>query len=291
MSVLRHIFTLLVALGLPAHAVAQPPHACEDPRPLRLALVPEKDPYRQAQQYRPLLKALEHTTGRRVAWIPTTSYGAVIEGLLTGDIDVAQMGPASYAVAMSRGAQLTPVASFRLRPGPATPDASAYHSVLISKRSTHLQNLSQLRGRTLSLTDPASTSGAVLPRQAIQSLTGLPLESYFSRITFAGSHDRSLEALRQGRVDAAFVSSTAIDEAVRRGTLRMDEIRVLWRSQPIPYDPFVIRSPLCTALQAQIRKVFLGHTQRLQPMLQELGMTGFVPVTAENYREIRQLYP
>ena len=132
-------------------------------------------------------------------------------------------------------------------------------------------------------------SFALMPHMTVLDNAAFGME--LAGIPTQQRQQKALEALRQGRVDAAFVSSTAIDEAVRRGTLRMDEIHVLWRSQPIPYDPFVIRTPLCPALQEQIRKVFLGHTQRLQPMLQELGMTGFVPVTAENYREIRQLYP
>ena len=148
-----------------------------------------------------------------------------------------------------------------------------------------------MRGGTLSLTDPASTSGAILPRKAVQRLTGIPLDAYFDRITFAGSHDRSIEAVRSGRVDATFVASNAVDDAVRNGALRMDEIRILWRSKPIPYDPFVTRRSLCPALQKQIRQVFLGDTRPLQGMLRELGMTGFVPVTDDDYRDIRQLYP
>ncbi|OGB05352.1 MAG: hypothetical protein A3G29_10265 [Burkholderiales bacterium RIFCSPLOWO2_12_FULL_64_99] len=290
MRFLAPVLSLILLLSLPAHGAAPQPH-CEDPRPLRLALVPVKNTQTQARQYRPLIRALEAATGRRVHAAPATSYGTVIEGLLAGDIDLAELGPASYAIAMVRGAQIDPVASFKLQPGPATPSSRAYHSVLITQSAHPAKSLAQLRGSTLSLTDPASTSGAVLPRQAVPRLTGTQLEAHFSRVTFAGAHDRSIEAVRTGRVDATFVASNAVDEAVRRGTLRMDEIRILWRSDPIPYDPFVTRRSLCPALQKQIRQVFLGDTQALQGMLKELGMTGFVPASHEDYREIRQLYP
>ncbi|MDX9843484.1 MAG: phosphate/phosphite/phosphonate ABC transporter substrate-binding protein [Aquabacterium sp.] len=285
------LFSLVLMWLAPAQAAPRHATQCDSPRPLKLALVPLKDPNTQARQYRPLIKGLEQATGRRVQAVPATSYGAVIEGLLAGDIDLAEMGPASYAIAMSRGAKIKPVASFRLQQGPATPDSRAYHSVLITRHAHPAKDLGQLRGSTLSLTDPASTSGAILPRKAMQGLTGVTLESYFSRITFAGSHDRSLEAVRSGRVDAAFVSSTSIDDAVRRGALRIEEIRILWRSKPIPYDPFVVRQALCPALQDQIRQVFLGNAEPLRRMLHEMGMTGFVPVTDEDYREIRMLYP
>lgn len=290
MKSLAHALSLILLASLPACASSR--HApCEDPRPLRLALVPIKNTHTQTRQYRPLITALEKATDRRVLAEPAKSYGSVIEGLLAGDIDLAELGPASYAIAMKRGAQIDPIASFKLQPGPATPSSRAYHSVLITRRNHPARDIGQLRGATLSLTDPASTSGAILPRNAIQRLTGVTLEAHFDRITFAGSHDRSIEAVRSGRVDATFVASSAVDDAVRNGALRMDEIRILWRSKPIPYDPFVTRRSLCPALQKQIRQVFLGDPRPLQGMLQELGMTGFAPVTDEDYREIRQLYP
>lgn len=291
MRTLAHALSLLLLAALPACAAPRQSPPCDDPRPLRVALVPVKNTHTQTRQYRPLITALEAATGRRVQAEPAKSYGSVIEGLLAGDIDLAEVGPASYAIAMKRGAQIDPIASFTLQPGPATPSSRAYHSVLITRHSHPARDLKQLRGGTLSLTDPASTSGAILPRQAVQRLTGVPLEAYFERITFAGAHDRSIEAVRTGRVDATFVASNAVDDAVRNGALRMDEIRILWRSTPIPYDPFVTRRSLCPALQKQIRQVFLGDTGPLQGMFRELGMTGFVPVTDEDYRDIRQLYP
>lgn len=270
------------------HAVSAP---CEDPRPLRLALVPIKNPTLQLTQYRPLIRQLERKLDRNVQAIPATSYGTVIEGLLAGDIDLAELGPASYAIALGRGAQITPIASFQLRKGQTTSTPSAYHSLLITRRDSGLNTIDQLRGHTLSLIDPASTSGAVLPRHAMNELTGSPIETYFARITFAGSHARAIDIVQQKLVDAAFVSSTSVDDAIRRGKLRFEDIQILWKSQLIPYDPFAHRKQLCPALVASIREVFLGDVSPLQGMFQELGMTGFAAVSDEHYREIRQLYP
>ncbi|MCC6218231.1 MAG: PhnD/SsuA/transferrin family substrate-binding protein [Aquabacterium sp.] len=95
--------------------------------------MPVKNTHTQTRQYRPLITALEAATGRRVQAEPAKSYGSVIEGLLAGDIDLAEVGPASYAIAMKRGAQIDPIASFTLQPGPATPSSRAYHSVLITR--------------------------------------------------------------------------------------------------------------------------------------------------------------
>lgn len=279
---------LLLVLFSPAPAFAAP--ACDDPRPLRFALSPISKAEAQRVQYRPLILQLEKMLERRVEVVPAPSYGSVVEGLLAGGIDLAVLGPASYAMALHRGARITAFASFAQQTSLLTESSTTYRSLLIVRRGAGLEKLEQLRGRTLSLTDPASTSGAILPRQAIRRLTGTPIENYFQRITFSGSHDRAIEAVQRGLVDAAFVSSSRLDEAVRRATLRPDEMTVLWQSEPIPYDPIVLRERLCSGLATKVRQVFLGDTGVLNGMFQELNVKGFVPVSDEHYRGVRELF-
>lgn len=284
---LAPFFALCLALLGPSGQAAA---ACDDPRPLRLALVPMKNPEILARQYAPLIRQLEKELARRVEVVPAPSYGTVIEGLLAGGIDLAELGPASYAIAVERGAAISAFASFAQRPGPHTETGGAYRSLLIVRRDRGWNSLEQLRGKTLSLTDPASTSGAVLPRLAVQQMTGSLPESYFHRVTFAGSHDRAIESVQKGLVDAAFVSSSRLDEALRRGTLGAEEIAVIWRSAPLPYDPIVLRRQLCAPLQAKIRQVFFGNADNLRHLFRELDINGFMPVDDAHYRDIRGLF-
>lgn len=282
----------LLAFALGLLLAARPAAAgnnCDDPRPLRLALTPIKNAEIQATQYRPLIQQLEKQLARRVELVPAPSYGTVIEGLLADGVDLAELGPASYAIARSRGARITPFASFALRK-PGSEPASSYRSLLIVRRDRGLDTIESLRGSTVSLTDPASTSGTILPRQAISRLTGQSLETYFQRLSFAGSHDRAIEAVQKKRVDAAFVASSRLDEALRQGTVQTDELKVIWQSLPIPYDPFVLRDRLCPALAAGIKQVFLGDSRALHGMFSELNMKGFIAVGDGQYREIRELF-
>ncbi len=284
-AALAAILCALLATLAPQPAAA----SCDDPRPLRLALIPKSQGEALVAQYRPLLDELERTLARRVDIVPTPSYGTVVEGLLAGHIDLAELGPATYATALERGAAITAFASFRQHAGPTTASPSSYHSMLITRRGRGAGGVDGLRGATLSLTDPGSTSGAVLPRDAIARLTGSALEHHFGRITFSGTHGRAIEAVRTAAVDAAFVSSSRIDEAIRLGHLQRDDIDVVWTSAPIPYDPFVHRTRLCPALKAQIAAVFFGDAPALRPMFAALGMSGFAAVDDSHYREIRDL--
>lgn len=283
--------TLAVAAllaGLAPEARAQGGGAnCDDPRTLRVALIPKSDPQRQRAQVQPLLQALERTLQRRVELVPGASYGAVVEGLLSGAVDVAELGPASYTMVVSR--QADAIAPFAALAG--QDDATSvgrYHSVLMVRRDAGVASLAALRGRTLALIDPASTSGALLPRQAVRELTGTPLEQHFGRVSYAGSHDRAIAAVREGRVDAAFVSSARVAEAERQGRLLPGEWQALWRSVPIPTDPFVARQRLCAPVRDAIARAFLSGDEALRPMLDAFGGPAFVPVSDGDYRALRE---
>ncbi len=278
---------LVLCLSPQVQAQAQGPAArCDDPRPLRLALVPKLDPQRQREVFQPLLLALERALQRRVELVPGTSYGAVVEGLLSGGVDVAELGPATYAMVVARQADaVVPFASLAAR-GEA--GVGSYQSVLMVRRDAGLNSLAALRGRSLALIDPASTSGALLPRQAVRELTGAALEQHFGRVGYAGSHDRAIAAVRDGLVDAAFVSSARLSEAERRAQLQPGEWLALWRSVPIPTDPFVARQRLCAPVREAMARVFFSGDEALRPLLVALGTTAFVPVSDADYRAVRE---
>jgi phosphonate transport system substrate-binding protein len=262
---------------------------CIDPKPFRFAVIPKKSVQTQQSEYRPLTALLEQALARRIEFVPASSYGAVIEGLLAGNIDLAELGPASYAAAKARDPGVTAFASTTQPQGPFTDSSLYYRAILVVRKHKGPNSLAALRGASVSLIDPDSTSGALVPRDAMAHRTGMPLERYFGRVTFAGSHDRAIQAVQKGLVDAAFVSSLRLDEALRQGSLRADEIGDVWQSQPLPHDPFVYRGALCPKLISQLNRVFFEEDAALQPMFRSLGIGGFVRVSDDNYREIRDL--
>ena len=101
MNVLLIAIVCLVGLLVPS-IVAASEAACDDPRVLRFALIPKTNAQKQQQEFRPLQVELEKALQRRVEITTAPSYGAVIEGLLNDSIDLAELGPASYAMLLDR---------------------------------------------------------------------------------------------------------------------------------------------------------------------------------------------
>lgn len=289
----RRLLTMLAAFalaGVSAGSAARP-EPCEQPPVIRFSLIPVGDIERRIKSYQPLFKRLEALTGRPVKVVRPGSYATVVEGLLAGSIDIAALGPATYAEAKRGDAQVTAFATIEKRGGTFQPAGPYYQSLLVTRADSRHADIAALRGAHLALTDPGSTSGSLFPREEFAPLLGMPLESYFGKLSYTGNHAKSVEALAAGTVDAAFISSTQVEEAHATGKLPGERIRVLWRSAPIPYDPFVFRGQLCEPLRRQIRAAFLDAAAepQLRGLLREFKAARFIPIDDSQYAGIRKL--
>jgi phosphonate transport system substrate-binding protein len=69
---------------------------------------------------------------------------------------------------------------------------------------------------------------------------GFNPETYFSRIVFTKSHDRSIHAVADGVVDGAGVDSLIFYSLVRADPRLKKKIRVIWQSETFGAPPIVI---------------------------------------------------
>lgn len=284
---MKKIAARLCAVFLFAAVVgAAQAQVCSNPDPLRLAVIPQMKHQTAVGHYDVLIDTLEEELDRNVVLVPAGSYSAVIEGLLDGSMDLAELGPGSYALAKDRGADITAFASLHKQIDASGP--SSYRSVLIARQGAGIQSLQALRGAAVSLVDPASTSGGIVPRVAVQRLTGMPLETWFGRVSFAGSHDSAIDAVLNGRVAAAFVADSRVKEGVYSGRPVAEALHIIWRSDPIPFDPFVYQVALCESVKQGIHRVFFERQDDLQPLFAWRDRQGFVPVSDSDYQLLIQ---
>ena len=77
-------------------------------------------------------------------------------------------------------------------------------------------------------------------------------------LRLTGSHATSLAALIEKRVDAAALSFDSYEKAVRENVPGAKDVRVIARSQAIPYPPLVMNSKLDGAVKEKLRVAFEG---------------------------------
>ncbi|SFR71678.1 phosphonate transport system substrate-binding protein [Mitsuaria sp. PDC51] len=263
---------LTVCAGLPQHASAQQ-------RALTIGLIPAEDSQAMIESSRQVLDALQQQLGMPVKPFVATDYNGVIEALRAKKLDVAYLGPFSYVLASS----VAEVEAFSVAVTKKT-GQSAYRSVILARKDSGLRSVAELKGRNFAFVDPSSASGHLFPKAGLQQ-TGLDPETYFGRVVFSGSHDASILAVANRKVDAAAVADRIFNSAVAKGTVKQDDFVVLWSSRPIPESPMVWRKDLDPALKEKLAKA-LANLKDVKWGDQGV-LNGFQPTSDAAYDVVR----
>lgn len=278
---------LLLTGALAAPAAAE----CENPATLTFSLVPTEDTAAELQLYQPLIRHLAAVTGKEIDFYSPTSYASVMEAIASGWVDIAVLGPASYTLAKAQNDDMVVFATYTRHSGHMQEEGPGYRANLIARADSGIETIADSRGATLGLVDPASTSGHLLPNVAFTDETGESLDDFYGRIVYTGGHDLSAIAVKEGRVDVAFVATHRFDNVVERGDITLDEVNILWRSAVVPQDPFVFRTTLCEELRDSISEAFLTahEVPEVASYFEAINSPRFVPMQDSDYDLIRQL--
>lgn len=221
-----------LALMMAGGALAQ------QPTELRVGLIPSEDAQAMIRASQQVMEQLAARTGMKVKPFVANDYNGVIEAMRSGKIDVAYFGPFSYVLA----SQLANAEAFAI-PVSKKSGQSSYQSILITRKDKGLNTVAQLQGKTFAFVDPSSASGHLFPKAGLKG-EGVDTDKYFSRVIFSGSHDASILAVANSKVDAAAVAEPIFFNAVAKGHVKAEDFQVVWRSQPIPESPMAWRKSL-----------------------------------------------
>ncbi len=211
--------------------------------------------------------------------------------MLGGFVDIGMHGPYSYVIAREKDPNLKVVATYAKHKGHFQEEGPGYKAVLVARADSGYASIDDLKGTVIGLTDPASTSGNLLPRVGFTKVIGMDLEDYFSRVVYTGGHDLSAVAVIEGQVDAAFVATHRLDNVIDRGIAKMEDFTVLWSSPVIPQDPFVVNGQLCDEIVEQITNAFLtlNENDEGRKYLENVNASKFVAMQDSDYDIIREL--
>ncbi|MGD9867853.1 MAG: phosphate/phosphite/phosphonate ABC transporter substrate-binding protein [Hyphomicrobiales bacterium] len=266
---------------------------CQNPDSLTFAIIPTEETVAELTLYKPITDRLAKTTGKKIQFFMPTSYASVVEGLLGKFVDVAVLGPSSYVTAHKKDPTVEVFATYAKRPGVFQEEGPGYKAVLVSKAGSKFKDIASLKGALVGLVEPGSTSGELLPRVGFRKeIDGVDIDKYFGKTVYTGSHELSAVAVVQGKVDAAFVATHRLDNAIAKGDVKKEDFQIIWESKPVPQDPFVYRGALCPELKAKIAETFLGLSASdpgEKKFLDNVKSNKFVPMKSEDYDLIREL--
>ncbi len=254
--------------------VADPPkdpQKWRDPGTLVFTYTPVEDPAVYRDVFAPFMKHLETATGKRVMYYTVHSNAAQIEAMRSGRLHVGgfSTGPTGFAVNLA-GAVPFAVKGY--------PDGfQGYNLILLVRSDSPFQKPSDLKGKKVAHTSPSSNSGNLAPRVLLPPLGLTPEEDY--EVLFSGKHDQSVLGVASGDYDAAPVASDVFERMVRRGTVKAEDFRIIFRSARFPTSSFAYSHDLHPDLVNKILGAFL--TYRFTPEMKEAfdGADRFYPIT------------
>jgi phosphonate transport system substrate-binding protein len=278
---------LAVVVGI-AGLVASPAHAaapdCPNGGTVRFGVEPYEAAAKLIPIYDKIGAILAKALDCKVQMLITTSYTAEVEAMRAGKLEIGEYSPFSYVMAHQL-AKAEVVATVSGTDG--KPDT--YTAGIVTWPGSGINSLKEVAGHTFGYSDPASNSGHLFPAYALKK-AGIDPDTGV-RPLYSGSHTASYEALRNHKVAAAELNSQQIISSTEAGAYKPGDFIELWRSDPIPVDPIVVRGDLDPAFKARLTHVLqtLDFSSLPAADLKNLGNGHLMPQTDGAYDGIRDL--
>lgn len=288
--------TLLAATALMALATGA---LAEDLKEFRIGILGGENEADRLRSFQCMVDKLPAVLGvEKVSLFPAADYDGVVQGLLGGTLDYAELGASAYAkVYLANANAVEPILTTVQTDG-----SMGYYSVMVARKDKGFKSIEDLKGKKLGFADPDSTSGYLVPLVTLpQALGGTPVKEYFAETGFGGGHENLVLEVVKGNFDAGTTWASGVGEfkdgytsgnlrkMVDKGILNMDDLVELWRSPLIPNGPIVVRSTMNADMKAKF-KDFMVKLPESDPAcfsaIQGGDFKAFADVTVDFYKPI-----
>lgn len=250
---------------------------------LRIAIGGMTTPQSGLEYYHRLLEYAGKRIGRPIQCVDRTSYAEINAPLEQGNLDGGFVCSGPY-VDGKRDFGLELVAM------PQVHGQTVYYAYIIVPAASSATSLKDLRGRTFAFTDPLSNTGKVAPCYMLAQMGESP-ESFFRKVIYTRSHDRSIQAVAEGMVDGASVDSLIWDQMNESHPEWISATKVVARSAAYGIPPFVTSPHLDRATASKLADAILSAhmDDEGRAILQNMKIDRFVPGDDHAYDSIREM--
>ena len=130
-------------------------------------------------------------------------------------------------------------------------DLPIYFLDVMVREQRAYRTFDDLRGSTWAYNEPGSQSGYNITRYHLAWIDAP--RPFFKQAVEAGSHERAIQLVMEGSVDAAAIDSTVLEIARERDPTIEKHTRVLATLGPSPIPPLVISKQLDAGLRSIVK--------------------------------------
>ena len=237
---------------------------------LKFGVYTSDKPTSVVKKLRPILNQIQNRLQTqmgepvRIRMQIANSYAKGIEDLVSGKVDFARLGPASYVGVKKR------FPAIRLLALESNKGKKRFNGVIVAHRNAPIHSVDDLKGKSFAFGDLRSTIGRYLSQQYLYQagLRASDLKSY----EYLGRHDRVGWAVANGAFDAGALKQGTYTKLVRQGA----PLKVLATFENVT-KPWVAKAGLSPALFSALRQSLLS-----------LGKERFLPAEETDFTFVSQ---
>lgn len=273
---------LLLLVFLPSLLLAQNAFARSD-KIVKIGVASMITPVNAVKYYQEIIDYIGEQIKQPVQMVNRRTYDEM-DGLLeNGEIKIAFICSAPY---VKNRAQF----GVELLVAPTVDRKPFYRSYIIVPKENPIKTFPELKGKKFAFTDPKSNTGKLYPSYLLKGMGAVP-ETFFTRIIYSYSHNKSVEMVAKKIVDGAAVDSIVYDHMLKIGSPYAGQTRIIKRSPPYGIPPVVVTKDIEPALRQKVKDVLLTmhKTAQGKAILHDMMIDGFVEVPDSNYDSIRDM--
>lgn len=254
------------------------PNKLRDPRVLIFAYTPVEDPAMYSKVWDEFIDHLEQATGKEVRFFPVQSNAAQLEAMRAGRLHVAGFNTGSTPIAVNC-VGFVPFAMMSAKDG-----SYGYQMEIITYPDSGIDEIADIKGRTLAFTSPTSNSGFKAPSALLKSEFGFIADIDY-KTSYSGSHDNSILGVVNKDYEAAAIANEVLHRMEARDVVDPTEYKTIYKSESFPTTGYGVANTLNPELAAKIKGAFFSFDWEgtaLQREFADAGMEQFTPITYQD---------
>lgn len=212
-----------------------------------------------ASRWQPLAAYLGEGAKAQIAVTTEETYEEFERALQQGKYDLVNAGPLLCQQVKS---QYEPLAKIE-RQGTPT-----YLGIIFAKRQLRAKRLEDLKGKTIALVSPKSTSGGLYPQKALLDAGLVPGKDI--QVKWVGSHSEVGEAVKSGAADAGGCYEDCRDAAWPRPRAKALATHVVAYTPDIPAEMIIVKRSLDPAIKRALRQALLKVNEQ-EALLEQIS--------------------
>ncbi len=250
-------------------------------RKVTIAFAPELNIMEQETRYIPLFNYLYKKTGIFVDMKYAASYEHLIRDLVAKRVDGALLGSFAYGL-VNEQAPLDVLAR------PVINGQSFYTGILFARKDSGIKTLGDLRGKTFSFVDRATTAGYLFPLLYFKQHGVTAPEDFFGKTLLSGSHDASIMAVLNGKADAGAAKDLVLMRVGEKDVRVALDLVMLATSLPVPTNGLCVNQSLDWDLKEGLQRALLTmeDDREGRHVLTRIGAERFLPTTHRDYQNL-----